>query len=95
MACLHSALATYGAGSLALVANNSSGKALASAGMRVSVGDRLFLDCDSGHPAAAPNAIGLKCGSWRALASRYPAILDVSSLRSDQEEVRFLLSPPR
>jgi peptidoglycan-N-acetylglucosamine deacetylase len=97
MASLHAALAAYGAGSLALVAASGSGKstlaaALASEGMRVACDDRLFLDFASGLPAAAPNAIGLKRGSWRALESRYPAILDLPCVHLENE-VRYLPSP--
>lgn len=99
MACLHSALATYGEGSVAFVANNGSGKstlvaALASAGMRVCSDDRLFLDFASGRPAATPNSIGLKRGSWPALQARYPGILDFAQVRIDDDDVRFILAPP-
>ncbi|MGA2882205.1 MAG: PqqD family peptide modification chaperone [Bryobacteraceae bacterium] len=99
MACLHAALASYGDGAFALVANNGGGKstlaaALASSGMPVHSDDRLFMDFTSGRPAATPNSIGLKRGSWTVLQSRYPGILELPVFQMDDEEVRFLLPPP-
>lgn len=95
MACLHSALVSYGGGSLALIANNGGGKstlaaALASSGMSVHSDDRLFLDFTSGQPVATPNSIGLKRGSWPALETRYPEIFELPTVLIDEQDVRFL-----
>jgi peptidoglycan/xylan/chitin deacetylase (PgdA/CDA1 family) len=99
MACLHSALASHGGGSLALIANNGGGKstlaaALAGSGMPVHSDDRLFLDFVSGRPAATPNSVGLKRGSWPALLTRYPGILELPTVEIDGQDVRFLPQPP-
>jgi peptidoglycan/xylan/chitin deacetylase (PgdA/CDA1 family) len=103
MACLHSSLASYGQGTLALVGNNGSGKstlvaALANSGMSILSDDRLFLDFATHQPAATPNAIGLKRGSWSPLQSRYPDLLELPVVRvdeeEDEEEVRFLQTGP-
>jgi peptidoglycan/xylan/chitin deacetylase (PgdA/CDA1 family) len=98
MACLHSAFLSCGEAGIALIANNGSGKstltaALAKSGMSAHSDDRLFLDFASGRPIATPNAIGLKRGSWTAVESRYPGILELPSVDTDGEEVRFLLPP--
>ena len=98
MACLHSSLLDCGGRTAAFVGNNGSGKstltaALASSGMRILSDDRLFLDFTTQLPAAAPNAVGLKRGSWSPLLSRYPGILQLPLVRSKGEEVRFLLPP--
>jgi hypothetical protein len=98
MACLHSSLLDCGGRTAAFVGNNGSGKstltaALASSGMRILSDDRLFLDFTTQLPAAAPNAVGLKRGSWSPLLSRYPGILQLPLVCSKGEEVRFLLPP--
>jgi hypothetical protein len=98
MACLHSALASYGDGSLALIANNGGGKstlvaALASSRMSIHSDDRLFLDFASGRPAATPNSVGVKRGSWPALQTRYPGILELPTVQIDGQDVRFLPQP--
>jgi peptidoglycan/xylan/chitin deacetylase (PgdA/CDA1 family) len=99
MACLHSSLVASGDGAVALVGNNGSGKstlaaALGISGMPALADDRLFLDFVTRRPVAAPNAIGLKRGSWLPLLSRYPDILHFPVVRSQEEEVRFVLPPP-
>ena len=99
MACLHSSLIGWGDGAVALVGNNGSGKstlaaALVSSGRPALADDRLFLDSATGRPVATPNAIGLKRGSWLPLLSRYPDLLQLSLVRNQEEEVRFLLPPP-
>lgn len=99
MACLHSSLVDCGDGAVALVGNNGSGKstlaaALASSGLRVLSDDLLFLDFATRRPAATPNAVSLKRGSWSPLLSRYPAILQLPVSQSEGEEIRFLLPPP-
>jgi hypothetical protein len=99
MACLHSSLVDCGDGAVALVANNGGGKstlaaALASSGLRILTDDQMFLDFATRRPAATPNAVALKRGSWSPLLSRYPAIFQLPVSRSEGEEIRFLLPPP-
>jgi hypothetical protein len=99
MACLHSSLVDCGDGAVALVANNGGGKstlaaALASSGLRILSDDQMFLDFATRRPAATPNAVGLKRGSWSPLLSRYPAIFQLPVIRNESEEIRFLLPPP-
>ena len=104
MACLHASLVRYGTGpvhsAVAFIANSGGGKstlaaALASAGWSILSDDRLFLDFPTCLPAATPNTIGLKQGSWAPLLSRYPAIAQLPIIRSEGREVRYLLpSPP-
>jgi peptidoglycan/xylan/chitin deacetylase (PgdA/CDA1 family) len=99
MACLHSSLVDCGDGGVALVGNNGSGKstlaaALASSGLRILSDDQMFLDFATRRPAATPNAVGLKRGSWSPLLSRYPAIFQLPICGSEGEEVRYLLPPP-
>jgi peptidoglycan/xylan/chitin deacetylase (PgdA/CDA1 family) len=99
MARLHSALVDCGDGTIALVGNNGGGKstlaaALASSGGRILSDDQLFLDFATRRPAATPNAVGLKRGSWSPLLSRYPEIFQLPVSRSGDEEIRFLLPPP-
>lgn len=99
MACLHSSLIGWGDGAVALAGNNGSGKstlaaALVSSGRPALGDDRLFLDSATGRAVATPNAIGLKRGSWLPLLSRYPDLLELPLVRSQEEEVRFLRPPP-
>jgi peptidoglycan/xylan/chitin deacetylase (PgdA/CDA1 family) len=99
MACLHSALIGWDDGAIALVGNNGSGKstlsaALVSSGRQALSDDRLFLDFATGLPVAAPNAIGVKRGSWQPLLSRYPDLLQLPVMNQGAEEVRFLLPQP-
>lgn len=100
MAVLHSSLLDSANGAIALVAHNGGGKstlaaALGKSGLRNLGDDRIFLDFVTAQPAAVPNSVSLKQGSWPLLASRYPEILQLPVCRNDRgDEIRFILPKP-
>lgn len=95
MAWLHAACVGNASATILLVANNGSGKstlcaALARSGFQAFCDDRVFLDCATQRPAATPNSITLKRGSWPVLLPFYPEIERLPIVHSEGEELRFL-----
>lgn len=99
MACLHGSLLASERHSIGLIGNNGSGKstltaASASCGLAIVSDDRLFLDFATSRPAATPNCVSLKKGSWSPLLSRYPHLPNLPLVQSEGEDLRFLAPAP-
>jgi peptidoglycan/xylan/chitin deacetylase (PgdA/CDA1 family)/energy-coupling factor transporter ATP-binding protein EcfA2 len=98
MACLHASSVSSSRSTIAFIGQNGSGKstlaaALGLAGLSVQSDDRLFLDAKTRRPAATPNIVRLKRGSWAPVATRYPSVYQLPSIQDDEEEIR-IMSPP-
>ena len=98
-AWLHGGVMSRAGATVLLIGHERSGKstmnaALLHVGFECYGDDRILLERGSMRPAASPNAIGLKRGSWPVLRERFPQLDSLPICPIAQQEVRFLPAPP-